>query len=100
MKQSGQPGSGAADSSSLSKSSSIFESTLDVHKQAAHILTQLFFKFSAVILFDVFSWSHQSVCIHEDTLWVMGEGPTVEFSEGDAQFGPLQQRQVGRVAAI
>lgn len=40
LKQSGQPGSGAADSSSLSKSSSIFDSTW-IHSNTCYLLTRI-----------------------------------------------------------
>ena len=52
LKQSGQPGSGAADSSSLSKSSSIFDRTW-IHQKKCYLLRHILFHLSCFHKSDV-----------------------------------------------
>lgn len=91
LKQSGQPGSGAADSSSLSNSSSIFESTWEGQRQQRNV---------CVATVTSKPKSHHRVCVHEDTFGVMCESPALEFGEGDPQVRPLHHGQMRRVAAV
>lgn len=44
--------------------------------------------------------THQSVCIQEDTLAIMGEGPTVKFGQGDSKLGSPQKGQVDVVCTL
>lgn len=61
--------------------------------------TQLWLEHNKKYL-ELFVKSHQCVCVHENTLGVMCEGPAVEFGVGDTKVGPLHHSQVCRVATV
>ena len=43
---------------------------------------------------------YQGVCVQEHTLFILHEVEDVDFGEGDAEFGALQQFEVLRVVAV
>lgn len=121
LKQSGQPGSGAADNSSLSKSSSMLDSTW-MHKYRCiknHLWKRERFEkekyFRCPLCLYIAtkkepvlcgfcavnrSLSHQCVSVHEHTLAVLRERPAVQFGERHPQVRTLHQGQMSWIAWI
>lgn len=51
-------------------------------------------------IYDPQKFTHERVCIQEDTFPVLGQCPAVDFGKGDAKLRTSQQRQVRMVSAV